>query len=130
VGRRSGDDVSFGRAGASSEIRISSRGANPSPRGRARVGEEGGGAASGRRGVSRASLSVGRETHCVCVIGPGATLNGRPTPCAPTCAVGPLTLAYCASYAGSTPAGTTPGPMIGLWLTRAGIIFAWGRCDG
>jgi hypothetical protein len=29
---------------------------------------------------------------------------------------------YWASYAGSTPNGTTPGPMIGLWLTRVGII--------
>lgn len=67
-------------------------------------------------------------THCVCVIGPGATLKGRPWPFAPMCAVGPLWLAYCASYAGSTPAGTTPGPMDGLCETRTGIIAPI-RCD-
>ena len=64
----------------------------------------------------------------MCVIGPGATLKGRPWPFAPTCAVGPLWLAYCASYAGSTPAGTTPGPIDGLWETRTGIISPI-RCD-
>ena len=72
--------------------------------------------------------SGGWGTHCVCVIGPGATLKGRPWPFAPTCAVGPLWLAYCASYAGSTPAGTTPGPMDGLCETRTGIIAPI-RCD-
>ena len=76
-----------------------------------------------RTRATRRETAFGRVGHhCVCVIGPGATLKGRPWPFAPTCAVGPLWLAYCASYAGSTPAGTTPGPMDGLWETRTGII--------
>lgn len=57
----------------------------------------------------------------MCVCGSGATQNGRPAPFAAQCAVGPK-VAYCASYAGSTPIGTTPGPITGLCATRAGIM--------
>ena len=47
--------------------------------------------------VTLANTTSGDDTHCVCVIGPGATLNGLPMPCAPTSATGPLWSAYCAS---------------------------------
>ena len=73
-------------------------------------------------GRDQSGVRGGCRTYCVCVIGPGATLKGRPNPFAPTCATGPLWFAYCASYAGSTPAGTTPGPMDWLCDTRTGIM--------
>jgi len=51
-------------------------------------------------------------------------VKGLPWPWDATWDLGAWLSLYWASYAGSTPNGTTPGPMIGLWLTRVGIILS------